>query len=539
MIHVSDKFKESLQYGHNFHEEVEVNFKDGRTILLDQEIMLSGNSFIDGVGSSSFPVGLVICKSLTLSIDNRDERFKNYDFFGAKLKPVIKLLLDDGTTEKIKKGTYTVTEPENYGEIIDITAMDDAYRLDKPYHTSLVFPQSLFALVSDACSTCDIPMKFSSMEHGDFVINSVPSDMTFRTFLGYTAQIESANARIDTDGYLDFIKWDFVATEYHELKNFKNTPIVSTDDIVITGIQMKNGENSYLNGEEGYVLTFENPLVEESVETVTGWIGQNLIGQTFRTMSGDLYANPTIEFGDFAVTYDRKGNRYTTPVTDVNFVLGGFTTVKTQADNPLHGSSSYSSQAQQAVIQAKKLVEKEKTDREQAIENLSKTMSESSGLYQSQEIQEDGSFIFYLHDKPTLEQSKTVIKLTAEAIGLSTDGGKTYLYGFTVTGEMITHILNTEGINADWINTGSLVVKNDAGKELFYADIDTGVVRINSEAVNIKEALDNLSVGARNLIRNSTTMIYVDYYFENQVVTYFTDAEGDVYTTADGYRLTT
>lgn len=228
MIHVSDKFKESLQYGHNFHEEVEVNFKDGRTILLDQEIMLSGNSFIDGVGSSSFPVGLVICKSLTLSIDNRDERFKNYDFFGAKLKPVIKLLLDDGTTEKIKKGTYTVTEPENYGEIIDITAMDDAYRLDKPYHTSLVFPQSLFALVSDACSTCDIPMKFSSMEHGDFVINSVPSDMTFRSFLGYTAQIESANARIDTDGYLDFIKWDFVATEYHELKNFKNTPIVST-----------------------------------------------------------------------------------------------------------------------------------------------------------------------------------------------------------------------------------------------------------------------------------------------------------------------
>ena len=48
------------------------------------------------------------------------------------------------------------------------------------------------------------------------------------------------------------------------------------------------------------------------------------------------------------------------------------------------------------------------------------------------------------------------MKLTAEAIGFSTDGGATYPYGFTVTGKMVMDIIEANGINADWINTGTI-----------------------------------------------------------------------------------
>ena len=106
-------------------------------------------------------------------------------------------------------------------------------------------------------------------------------------------------------------------------------------------------------------------------------------------------------------------------------------------------------------------------------------------MYSTAEKQPDGSTIYYLHDKPTIAESQNVIKLTAEAISFSTDGGKNYPYGFTITGEMITRLLYTEGINADYINTGALTVKDKSGNIIFYADMETGTVKISGDNVTI------------------------------------------------------
>ena len=90
-----------------------------------------------------------------------------------------------------------------------------------------------------------------------------------------------------------------------------------------------------------------------------------------------------------------------------------------------------------------------------------------------------------MHNKPTLEESDIVWKLTAEAIGISTDGGKTYPYGFTVTGEMITRLLYAEGINASYINAGALIVRDTNGKIIFSADIDNNQIVIDGASVRI------------------------------------------------------
>lgn len=111
-------------------------------------------------------------------------------------------------------------------------------------------------------------------------------------------------------------------------------------------------------------------------------------------------------------------------------------------------------QAQQA--------EQERTDSamravvKQASDMLQEILEQASGLYCTPEAQADGSTIYYLHDKPTLADSKNVIKLTADAIGFSTDGGHSYPYGFTVTGDMVARVLSAYGVNADWINAGTV-----------------------------------------------------------------------------------
>lgn len=524
MINVSNTFKEKLQDGEQVIEIVEITFADGTTKTLENEIMIGNNDFSDCAESSSFPVGATVCKTMKLELDNTEDQWKDYNFYQAKVHAYLKLqtsvaepasesiwmddfyepILDtDGNSivlsraasedryETIDKGVYTITTPEQYGEILSFTALDDMYKTNAKYYSALTLPQPIMALVRDACESLNIPMGFSSMAHGNVIVTALPDNMTFRQLIGWAAMLETANARIDNRGYLQFIKWNFGAVENGSLVPFKledyvSSPTLSSDDIVITGIRVKNKESESLFGTAGYVLELENNLLSDSdLGTVAAWIGGNLVGARFRNLQGDLIYNPLLEFGDMARSFDRNGNGYLTPITDVSSPLNGITTVKTQADDPIRNSSTYMSEATKALVEARQLVKDERTEREKAVERLNNTLKTSGGLYMTVEPQDDGSNIYYAHNKPTLEESDIVWKFTAEAIGISMDGGKTYPYGLNINGELIARLLYAEGINASYINAGALVVRDTNGKIIFSADIDNNQIVIDGASVRI------------------------------------------------------
>ena len=598
MINVSNAFREKLEAGEPVRMMVDITFPDGTKKTINEDIMNGDNGFSDCAESSSFPVGATICKTLTLSINNDQEQWKNYNFYGAKIHAYLKLqtsyaapesvstLLDESYNpildstgdpiiatqaatkdiiETIDKGVYTVTTPEQYSDIINVTALDDMYKANKVYTSGLKLPQSLINLVRDACKTVGIGMNLT-MDHGDIIIRSIPDSMTFRQLFGYAAMVESANARIDYFGNLQFVKWDFEKMEsdntatvdadgfihfgdanpsidtdsfvslpgwtinaegfldltsgpgsdVQRLMAYANPPALSSDDIVITGIRLKNGEtdnntdtdHSGMYGEEGYVLELENELIDsDQLQTVANIIGEQIVGARFRNLEGDLVYNPLVEFGDMVYTYDRLGNKYLTPLTDVSGNVGGLTTVKTQADDPIRGSSDFYGNSTKAIVAARQMVQKETSAREEAIRRLAETLNSSSGLYMTQEPQQDGSIIYYMHNKATMAESNIIWKLTAEALAVSIDGGKTYPYGFAVTGELITRLLYAEGINADYINAGTLIVRDKSGNAIFEADMDTGSVTLDGSYVTIGgkpldekiEDVENMAALARNM----------------------------------------
>lgn len=556
MINVSNAFKEKLEAGEPVRMVVDITFPDGTKKTINKDIMNGDNGFSDCADSSGFPIGATVCKTLTLSINNDQEQWKNYNFYGAKIHAYLKLqtsyatpesvsaLLDESYNpildstgdsiiatkaatkdiiETIDKGVYTVTTPEQYSDIINVTALDDMYKANKAYTSGLKLPQSLINLVRDACKTVGIGMNLS-MEHGDVIIRKIPDSMTFRQLFGYAAMVESANARIDYSGNLQFVKWDFEKTNIPELKDYGNPPTLSSDDIVITGIKVTNGQSnddtdtdySGMYGEEGYVLELENELIDtDQLQTVANIIGEQIVGARFRNLEGDLVYNPLVEFGDMVYTYDRLGNKYLTPLTDVSGNVGGLTTVKTQADDPIRGSSDFYGNSTKAIVAARQMVQKEKSAREEAIQRLAETLNSSSGLYMTQEPQQDGSIIYYMHNKPTIAESNIIWKLTAEAFAVSIDGGKTYPYGFAVTGELITRLLYAEGINADYIDAGTLIVRDKSGNVIFEADMDTGSVTLDGSCVTIggkslSEKLDDVE-NAVSLARNMTIQLDNDY----------------------------
>lgn len=609
MINVSDTFKQKLQDGERVWQEVEITFPDGTVKTVKNEIMGENCTFSDCAESSGFPIGCVVCKSMTLELDNTSDQWKNYNFYMAKVHAYLKMqtsvaspattdeLLDENydpildqsggailatkaatedRIETIDKGIYTITTPEQYGEILSFTALDDMYKANATYTSKLVLPQTIINLVRDACDTLSIPFG-GTMQHGNLIISEIPENMTFRQLFGWAAMLETANARLDSRGYLRFIKWDFsnVQEDYgaiadadgnitfkgganvdsdnfispvgnwsidndgfltliesatdtsEKLKDFFTSPTVSSDDIIITGIKLKNRENEAMYGSTGYVLELENDLVADSdLDTVAAQIGDSIIGAKFRNMSGELAYNPLIEFGDMAYTYDRKWNRYITPLTDVSCFVNGKTTVKTQADDPIRGMSKFVSDGTKAIVEARRLVKKEQSAREKAVKKLEETLKNSSGLYETSVAQEDGSTITYLHDKPTLAESKNVIKFTAEAIGVSNDGGKTYPYGFFLTGDLIAKILYAHGINADYIDTGALTVRDSDGNIIFQVDMDTKKVIISGDNVVIGDSslpdkltkMDNNIASAKNMT----------FQLSNDMQTITSDADGNI-----------
>lgn len=609
MINVSDTFKQKLADGEPVWEVVDITFPDGRTKTVQNEIMSSNNSFSDCAESSSFPIGCVVCKSMTLELDNTSDQWKNYNFYMAKVHAYLKMqtsvaslaatdkLLDENydpildqsggailatkaatedRVETIDKGIYTITTPEQYGEILSFTALDDMYKTNATYISHLVLPQSIETLVRDACETLGIPSEVS-MAHGNLIVSEIPENMTFRQLFGWAAMLETANARLDSRGYLRFIRWDFSNTQEdynavvdadgnvtfkggasidsesfisptgnwtidsdgfltliesaadtsEKLKDFFESPTVSSDDIVITGIKLKNKENEAMYGSAGYVLELENDLVNDvDLDTVAAQIGDSIIGAKFRNMSGELVYNPLIEFGDMAYTYDRKWNRYITPLTDVSCSVNGKTTVKTQADDPIRGQSKFQSESTKAIVEARRLVKKEQSAREKAVKKLEETLKNSSGLYETSVAQEDGSTITYLHDKPTLAESKNVIKFTAEAIGVSNDGGKTYPYGFFLTGDLIAKILYAHGINADYIDTGALTVRDSDGNIIFQVDMDTKKVIISGDNVVIGgSSLPDKLAKMDNNIASAKNMTF---QLSNDMQTITSDADGNI-----------
>jgi hypothetical protein len=501
MKNVSNEFKNIIKSGGPFYAYASITLKNGEKLVLDSEndFFISGNGYSED-GGNGFPLGSALSKSITLVIDNLDERYSNYDFYYAQISLHTEADVSSGT-ERLLEGTFTVLEPTAVGDTIELVGYDDMHKADIDFSSKLSYPTTAGQLLREVCNTCDISLGSPTFKNQDYSIKNAPKKVTCREVIGYIAQIAVGNAIIQ-NGTLTIKSYNFSpianitkkadlkeGAGYCILENYPTDPDIGTDPVTITGIattkKEKNKSTILLRGTEDYALEITNPLIEGNEEEALQLIGEVLIGSHMRSFSGEFFPDPTIEFMDLVCVVDRKEKVYPTFVTSNEFNYLGNSQLSCGIKDPERQKSTYYSEATKIYEHVKKDVQNTKTEFEEAVENLNKTLENASGMYATEVTQLDGSTITYIHDKPTVEESKNVIKITSEAIGISNDGGKTYPYGLFLTGDLITRILYTVGINADYINSGSIIVKDKNGNITFYADTETGRVVINAESVTI------------------------------------------------------
>ena len=505
MIYVSSEFKEQMELRTDFKEQAEVTFLDGTKLsLTENDFTVSNNSMTDGAGSSGLPLGAAIQRQIQIELMNDDDHLEKYDFVGATIRLYLTFWLpktkeQKERIEKIEYGYFTVTKPETYGQTVIVTAVDDMHRSDKAFYSDLIFPARASELFIEMCEHCGIQPGSTVFRNYDFVITEKPTgdNLTFRSVFGYLAMLAAGNARISRQGTLEILSYNFSVfdqegAQIQNLRNFSSLKF-GTEDVVITGIRMKvkgktsEEDQTFLCGQEGYLLEVENPLATGQEQKLVDSIGERLIGVHLRDFSGDHVAYPLAEFMDPVYIEDRRGRKYPSVITDIDFTFCGITTLKNSAISAIRNGSKFASGASKTYEETRKLITEEREARDTAIENLAKKLESSSGLFCTKEEQPDGSIIYYMHDKATLADSMIVWKLTAEAIGISTDGGKTYPTGLDATGTAILDKIYTIGLDATHIIAGILDANIVKIKNLHLKDIS------DTKGVTLDATLDGIS----------------------------------------------
>lgn len=581
MKNASTLLKKYIKTGGAFYAYAVVTLATGEKLTLtsDRDFMISPNSYTEQGGSDGFPLGAAVSKTITLTIDNIDERYSKYDFYYARIalyteadidyqtlrdinNDVVKDIKNDPIltiephVERMQEGAFTVLEPVAIGDVIELTAYDDMWKSDRTFTTQLTYPTTALQLLQEVCTSCGMVLGSPTFRNSDFSISSVPEKTTGRKIIGYIAQLACGNAVIQ-NGMLTIKTHDFSAfsgitdstkpeslqedSGYHIFEDFSSDPDIDTDNVVITGIstevESETGVDAetVISGTDDYCIKITNPLIKGKEQTVINSIAEILVGVTLRKFSGDFFPNPTVEFMDLACVVDRKDKVYRTIVTTHEFEYLGGSKFSCDINSPSRQAGEYYSEAAEIYNGIKKDVANNKknvANMQNAIELLNTTLENAAGMYESNAKQEDGSVVSFIHDKPTLAESKVVIKVTAEAIGLSNDGGKTYPYGIILTGDLIARILYTVGINADYINAGTITGDRISGGTITgtiyrsagtnegdgtkrYLTIDSAGIEFGSSAYNESKPKYKLSgIKCGGEVTGDRTL-YVDQYFDS------------------------
>lgn len=495
MINVSTQLKKESLANRNYYVTANVTLSDGTTLKLGKkDFYLSGNSLVDSADSGDFPVGVAIEKTASLSLVNDDGRFDNYNFNGARFVIFLNLQLSN-KLEAIKRGTYIVSKKPATASEISLSLLDRMHNADKTYDSNLSFPCTVKELLLECCQQCNITLGDATFPNSNFQIQQSPSSTTYRTVIGMCAGIAGGNARIDENDLLRIITFDknftgasadtLSATDYHTLSSIQNLQY-DVDDVIVTGVKYVEDEIEYISGQDGYVITIDNQLLSGNAQAGVEAIGSQLIGLQMRPFSCDGIANGYATFGDPVEFIDTKKRVFKSFATDIEFAFGGSTSWSCDAKSAEEDASEFIGEQQAAVEQAKKDAEKKLSAYDIKLKQMNELAANTLGFYYTEEVQADGSTISYRHDKPTLADSKVIYKTSADGFFLSVDGGQTWKAGFDSNGDAVLNILYAIGINADWINSGALVVKNTKGDVTFKADTATGTVDIVANSFSLK-----------------------------------------------------
>lgn len=605
MLNVSAKWQRAVMLDNDINVNcfADIVTASGEKIpISDSELWANGFEVNDSTSSNgTFTIGALIAGKLKIKLNNIYEDYSKYDFDKASVTAYVSKSFSDGTTEKLKIGEYRVSETSYDGSLITLTCLDNINNFNREYDSNLSYPTTAYEVVRDACIKCDVLFTMARFDNSDYVINEIPSDnqkLTYGQVIAYILQLSGLWGKCGHDGELligwydmsqfdsqgydggtfstkttpysdgdtlnggnftDYSSGDSVdggtfteARNYHNVYTQKDLN-VATDDVVITGVKVivtskedKSKDVNALAGKEGYVVSIsDNPFIlADKAQTVANYIFKKIGGMRFRPLDATLLSNPLIESGDVALVTDRKQNTYSCFISNRTFTVGSGTKISCDAENASRNSADKFSNETKAVVQARKVAQAQLSVYDKQMQLLTQLMSQSLGLFKTEQVQEDGSIIYIMHNKSDLKSSNIQWKMTANGMAVSNDYGKTWKAGVDKNGNAIFNIMSAIGINFDWAHGGTLTlggennvsgvqyVKDAKGKTL--VTLDNRGLTLDS---SVKIAWDNVADTTAKVTQITKDTVTASYVNALGVKAGSVDAENITGTTINGKNI--
>ena len=605
MLNVSAKWQRAVMLDNDINVNcfADIVTASGEKIpISDSELWANGFEVNDSTSSNgTFTIGALIAGKLKIKLNNIYEDYSKYDFDKASVTAYVSKSFSDGTSEKLKIGEYRVSETSYDGSLITLTCLDNINNFNREYDSNLSYPATAYEVVRDACIKCDVPFTMARFDNSDYVINEIPSDnqkLTYGQVIAYILQLSGLWGKCGHDGEL-LIGWydmsQFGSQNYNggtfstkttpysdgdtlnggnftdyssgdsvdggtftETRNYHNIYTqkdlnVATDDVVITGVKVtvtskedKTKDVNALAGKEGYVVSIsDNPFISaEKAQTVANYIFKKIGGMRFRPLDATLLSNPLIESGDVALVTDRKQNTYSCFISNRAFKVGSGTKISCDAENASRNSADKFSNETKAIVQARKVAQAQLSVYDKQMQLLTQLMSQSLGLFKTEQVQEDGSIIYIMHNKADLNSSNIQWKMTANGMAVSSDYGKTWNAGVDKDGNAVFNIMSAIGINFDWAHGGTLTlggennvsgvqyVKDAKGKTL--VTLDNKGLTLDS---SVKIAWDNVAEATAKVTQITKDTVTTSYVNALSVKAGSVDAEDITGTTITGKNI--
>lgn len=605
MLNVSAKWQRAVMLDNNINVNcfADIVTASGEKIpISDSELWANGFEVNDSTSSNgTFTIGALIAGKLKIKLNNIYEDYSKYDFDKASVTAYVSKSFSDGTTEKLKIGEYRVSETSYDGSLITLTCLDNINNFNREYDSNLSYPTTAYEVVRDACIKCDVPFTMARFDNSDYVINEIPSDnqkLTYGQVIAYILQLSGLWGKCGHDGEL-LIGWydmsQFGSQNYNggtfstkttpysdgdtlnggnftdyssgdsvdggtftETRNYHNIYTqkdlnVATDDVVITGVKVtvtskedKTKDVNALAGKEGYVVSIsDNPFISaDKAQTVADYIFKKIGGMRFRPLDATLLSNPLIESGDVALVTDRKQNTYSCFISNRAFTVGSGTKISCDAENASRNSADKFSNETKAIVQAREVAQAKLSVYDKQMQLLTQLMSQSLGLFKTEQVQEDGSIIYIMHNKADLNSSNIQWKMTANGMAVSSDYGKTWNAGVDKDGNAVFNIMSAIGINFDWAHGGTLTLggeNNTNGKQYVKDANGKTLVTLDNKGIaldsSVKIAWDNVAEATAKVTQITKDTVTTSYVNALSVKAGSVDAEDITGTTITGKNI--
>lgn len=501
MINMSDTFKSKIYSSERYLEaNVLINNVDYRTDIIKDF------NYTSSIANNSFTIGSTNASTFEITLNKLVETIEE----NQEVKPYIGII----GAESIPLGVFYIKEikRDRNAKTTKIKCQDKMMYLNELYKTNLAFPAKIRDVIQDISEKVKMEFVPTHISYNKEVQKL--EKVSYREMLSYLAQIEGCFVVFDRYGKLEFRKFNRTQEKITKNNYFLSGLVVNDVEYKLNGItaDLKNKEKTILasGSAVGNQINLTNPLMKQDyLDEVYTYLKQFI----FKPYTVNCQGNPALEVGDFVQVEVANGQYVGVPILNLQLNFSGGLNCKMSADVKTSTSTSYeykgTIQKQIEFLNARIGADgttiyadtKEPTNPKEG-----DTWFKPNGAYTDLYIYEKGKWVLKVS---TGNIQELVTKITTdEVLAPKLSAGIAKII------ELDASRITTGFLHADRIKAGSItenMISDETKKKIVtkaeYNELVADNKKFKSEIGQaITNEVDKIKVGARNLLRNSSTL---------------------------------